>query len=120
VSVDTIATKEVRIWVRGAPAPPVEDEYHNPIPGEAELAGAVWPGTLAPKPGAEVTTGQQTTVSRFLLVIFPNEYGELPAVEAIDRVQVDGQRLEFSGPPLLYERPGGRPHHIEAEVEVLK
>jgi hypothetical protein len=115
MSLETLLSKTMVAFTRGAP---VEDEYHNPIPGEIQEAGE-WPCSLSPLEGQELTTGRETVISRFLLVIGSNGYGLLPVLGAADRVTIEGISYELEGPPLAFERPGEGPHHLEAKVRAV-
>ena len=113
MSFPRLLTSTASVWVRG-PAATSTDELGNPVEDVA-LFAEEYPVHLSTAGGQELTEGRETVVFDFDAVIGPNDAGELPALDASDRVDVDGESYEVVGPPARLDSPRG-PHHVEARL----
>lgn len=88
------------------------DPYNNPAPGPE--ARATYPARLEQTGTSERTVDRNTVVSTFRLFLPPEA-----VVDALDRVEVDGESYEVVGEPNRLTTPRGL-HHLELELRLVR
>jgi hypothetical protein len=125
MSMSGLLTQTAQVFARGPGV--IRDKYNQPVEELAEEA-VEYPAYLEPTAGRELLVsrtaldgapGRQTVIADHLIVIGRNVEGNLPNLDATDRIDVDGRSFEVLGPPAPFHRPRQGPHHVEAILRVI-